>query len=174
MADKIAFLSDSRNHPEHPELVEARETHMSWVFLGDHQVYKIKKPARQPALDLRTLAARRRNAAAEIELNRRLAPDVYRGVLPLTFAPGQGLALGGAGEPAEWVVAMRRLPEDLMLDRALREGGPEPRDLQLIVRRLCRFYGSRTPVRQPPGTRRNWFEQEIDLSRRTLERFGRS
>ena len=171
LADKVEFLRATASYPaERPEQVEARETHMSWVFLTRRFAYKLKKPARHPRVDLRALDARRRNCLREIRLNRRLAPDVYLAVEPLTFAADPGLQLAGDGDAVEWLVRMRRLPDELMLDRALRCGGPERRDLDRIVMRLARFYGGLAPEPVPPETRRTWLEDEIRLSRRELGR----
>ena len=98
LADKVDFLSAIGSYPsERPEVVEARETHMSWVFLTDHFAYKLKKPVRHARVDLRTLEARRRNCLTEMRLNRRLAPDVYLAMKPLTFAAHHGLQLAGMG-----------------------------------------------------------------------------
>src|SRR5215469_11754419 len=74
------------------------ETHVSWVtFVGD-RAYKRKKPVRTGFLDFTTLEARRSACAAEVEVNRRLAPDVYLGVEPV---------LGCSGQVIDYVVAMR-------------------------------------------------------------------
>jgi aminoglycoside phosphotransferase family enzyme len=174
-ADKVACLAAAPTYPERPERVEPLETHMSIVFLTDRSAYKLKKPVRHRLADLRSLEARRRNCLREIALNRRLAPDVYRSLQPLTFAPGQGLRLAGDGRPVEWLVAMRRLPAELMLDRVLHEGGPEPRDVERIARRLGRFYRGLPPASIEPGARRARLEAEIERSRRALARpaFGR-
>src|SRR5271169_919665 len=105
---KVAFLGTSAPYPERPSRVERIETHFSWVFLTDRYVYKLKKPMRNGGVDFRTLAARRRNAEQELRLNRRLAHDVYMGVLPLTLGKG-GLAIAGTGGIVDWLVQMRRL-----------------------------------------------------------------
>jgi aminoglycoside phosphotransferase family enzyme len=171
VSDKVAFLGAVESHVgERPGRVEVRETHMSWVFLTDHFAYKLKKPVRHARVDLRALDARRRNCATEIHLNRRLAPDVYLAVKPLTFAAHHGLQLAGDGNAVEWLVMMRRLPDELMLDRALRGGGPERRDLDRIASRLARFYGGLAPEPVAPGVRGIWLEEEIRLSRREVAR----
>jgi uncharacterized protein len=175
LADKLACLAAAETYPERPEWVEVRETHMSLVFLTDRFAYKLKKPVRHPLVDLRSLAGRRRNGLREIGLNRRLAPDVYEGLRRLTFAPGQGLQLARDGRPVEWLVAMRRLPERLMLDEVLRQGGPAPRDLERIARRLAGFYRALPRAATPPEARRARLEAEIERSRQALVRpaFGR-
>jgi aminoglycoside phosphotransferase family enzyme len=96
---------------------------------------------------------------------------VYLGTLPLTFAPhGDGLRIGGDGRIVDWLVVMRRLPEMLMLDRALRSGGPERRDLDRVALRLARFYQELAPEPISPAARRSWYQGEIELSWRELSR----
>jgi uncharacterized protein len=171
LADKVDFLSATGSYTsERPEAVEARETHMSWVFLTDRFAYKLKKPVRHAHTDLRALETRRRNCLTEIRLNRRLAPDVYLAMKPLTFAAHHGLQLAGDGDVVDWLVMMRRLPDQLMLDRALGSGGPERRDLDRIAIRLARFYGSVPPEPITPEERCVWLEEEIRLSRQELAR----
>ncbi|HEY5776754.1 MAG TPA: hypothetical protein VIS57_11750, partial [Xanthomonadales bacterium] len=116
ISTKVGFLSRPSSYADHTDSVEVVETHVSWVFLTDRFVYKMKKPVLLDILDLRTLGQRHRNCMEELRLNRRLARDVYLDVLPLTVNdPGQ-LELAGAGEVVEWLVKMRRLPRECMLD----------------------------------------------------------
>jgi uncharacterized protein len=172
LADKVAFLGAAGNHTvERPAQVEAIETHMSWVFLTDRFAYKLKKPVCHPLSDLRSPEARRRNCLAEVRLNRRLAPDVYLGVRLLTFTEGSTrLRLGGGGREVDWLVVMRRLPAALMLDRALRSGGPERADLDRVALRLARFYQGLVPEPVAPAARRRWYEHELRLCWRELGR----
>ena len=111
LAAKVAFLCRPGSYPELTARVTAIETHMSWLFLTDHHAYKLKKPFRRNGIDHRTLAMRRLGCSREVRLNRRLAPDVYLNVAPLTVTSA-GLALGGDGRPVDWLVCMRRLPTD--------------------------------------------------------------
>lgn len=113
---KVACLSRPEIYPERPAAVEVVQTHMSFVFLTGSYAYKLKKPVRYHFLDFSTLEARYRDCQEEVRLNRRLARDVYLGVVPLTLAPQGGLRLGGDGEPVEWLVQMRQLPKRLMLE----------------------------------------------------------
>src|SRR5271166_209279 len=93
LEDKVAFLSDSRSSGGSAGRVEVRETHMSWVFFAGNTVFKLKKPVRFPYLDFSTIAKRRMACRAEVDLNRRLAPDVYIGAIPLRTS-GAGIAIG--------------------------------------------------------------------------------
>ncbi|HEX6006134.1 MAG TPA: hypothetical protein VFZ14_19235, partial [Burkholderiales bacterium] len=85
VAAKVELLRRPGAYPDRPHAVDVVETHMSWVFLGDTHVYKFKKPVCYPFLDFTTLELRRRNCEREIALNRRLAGDVYVGVVPLVL-----------------------------------------------------------------------------------------
>lgn len=96
---------------------EQVETHISLIFLGDERVYKLKKAVTLPYVDFSTLLSRQAACEAEIALNRRTAPMLYRRVVAVTREAGGGLALGGAGEVLDWVVEMNRFDQDQQLDR---------------------------------------------------------
>ena len=59
------------------------ETHISWVLLDGTHAWKIKKPLKLAFLDASDLDTRRQWCEAEVNLNRRLAPDLYLGVVPI-------------------------------------------------------------------------------------------
>ncbi|MEZ4380011.1 MAG: AAA family ATPase [Nannocystaceae bacterium] len=119
--------------------VEVVQTHISVVFLVGDAVIKLKKPVRLPFLDYSTLALRRRYCEAEVELNRRLAPDVYRGVVTIT-ADGDGLRVGGDGEVIDYAVEMRRLDEALNLEGWLVRDALPGGAMQAIGSRLAAFH----------------------------------
>ena len=142
---KVEFLSGGAAYGLAAGAVARRETHMSWVFLAGDRVYKLKKPVRFPYLDFSTRERREAACRAELKLNRRLAPDVYLGVVPLTESVGK-LTVGGAGRPVDWLVMMRRLDERFMLDRMIGEDRLGMRDLDRLSETLARFYRAATPV----------------------------
>ena len=87
IAEKVKFLGNGKIYPDLPENVEARETHMSWVFMTDDFVYKLKKPVSFNSLDFSTLEAREINCREEVRLNKRLAKEIYLEVVGLTVGP---------------------------------------------------------------------------------------
>src|SRR5947209_7424507 len=111
----IDALRSSRAYPHPSGPVDVRQTHISVVFLAGEYAYKVKKPVDLGFLDFSTLARRRHFCEEEVRLNRRLAPAVYEAVVPITRGPG-GLRVDGAGEPIEWAVRMKRLPEEATLE----------------------------------------------------------
>ncbi|MDH3591929.1 MAG: AAA family ATPase, partial [Planctomycetota bacterium] len=112
------------------------ETHISVVFLAGDSAYKIKRALRTPFLDYSTLEKRRYFCWREVADNRELAPGVYRGVVPIN-AMGR---IGGSGQPVEYAVWMRRLPDDGMLDERLRAGRVGEADIDRIAGRIAAFH----------------------------------
>src|SRR5205085_3306938 len=82
--------------------VALAETHISWVFLLDADVIKLKKPVDLGFLDFRTLEQRRAACCAEVTLNRRLARDVYLGVVPVQRGEDGRARIGGTGPIIDW------------------------------------------------------------------------
>jgi hypothetical protein len=74
--------------------VELVETHISWVFLTDQYVYKVKKPVSFSFLDYSTSELRRQACCEEVRLNRRLAADVYLDVLPIAVRDDGTIEIG--------------------------------------------------------------------------------
>jgi aminoglycoside phosphotransferase family enzyme/predicted kinase len=116
----IAWLGDPANHGGAP--VSRIETHGAMVFLAGERALKIKRAVRLPYLDFSTLERRHAACAAEMRLNQPGAPQIYRRLVPLVQTP-RGLQLGGAGEVVEWVVEMRRFPQDALLEQVVARGG---------------------------------------------------
>ena len=158
---KLAFLSTAASYPESTSRVERVETHMSWVFLTDRYAYKLKKPVRSAEVDLRTLAARQRNCIEEVRLNRRLAPDVYFDPVALRRADDGKLGFTPDGAIVDWLVKMRRLPAERMLDRLIRERMVSRADVDALLATLCEFY-ARCPSPALPGpTYRTQYRDEM-------------
>lgn len=165
---KVAYLSHPDSYPERPAAVEVVETHMSFVFLTDRHAYKLRKPVLYDFLDFSTLAARHADCLEEMRLNRRLAADVYLDVVALTQRADGPLQLAGGGEAVEWLVKMRRLPRELMLDRAICGERVSPDDVRRFVLVLAEFYRRAEPVAMDPGFYRGRFERDIRANQREL------
>ena len=119
-------------------------------------------------LDFSTVEARRLDCAEEVRLNRRLAADVYLGVTPLMLDPEGRLHLGGEGEAADWLVRMRRLPADRMLDHLLRSGTVEQAEIDRLARRLAHFYATAATEAITPEDYRQGLAARIEDNLREL------
>ena len=103
LSEVFQALMDPKVYPGNPEKVELMQTQMSFVFLADDYVYKVKKPVDLGYLDYTTLEKRQFYCQREVELNRRLCPDAYLGVEPITRNKGL-ISLGGRGKIVEYAV----------------------------------------------------------------------
>jgi aminoglycoside phosphotransferase family enzyme len=135
----LEACSDPAAYSYPVEQVEVRQTHISLVFLAGSFAYKIKKPLNLGFLDFSTLEKRRHFCHEEVRLNRRLAPEVYLDVVPLTETP-TGVQVEGPGEAIEWVVKMRRLPEEATLAKRLEHGAVNVPLLERLARKLALFH----------------------------------
>ena len=166
--DKVAALRRPGTYPEPTAAIDVVETHMSWVFMTERHVYKLKKPVRYPFLDFTTLDARERDCLEEVRLNRRLAPDIYLGVVPLTRGRDREIRLEGEGEVLDWLVWMHRLPEERMLKSLIMQGDVSEEDVRRFMEVLCRFY--RQAPAEPVSTAAYLarYRVDIDANEQTL------
>src|SRR3954453_20652465 len=77
---RLAGLLRPEAYPHPVDGIEVLETHGAWVVLAGPYAYKLKKPVDFGFFDFSTFAKRAADAAAEVRLNRRLAPATYLGV----------------------------------------------------------------------------------------------
>ena len=166
---KVEFLRQLGSYPEPTSKVDVINTHMSCVFLTDAFVYKLKKPIRLSFLDFRSLNARRHFCEESIRLNKRLAKDIYLSVVALTADPQGSLHIGGEGTPVEWLEKMRRVPDKLMLDNAIRAGSISPDDVRRFTDVLLAFYRLAKPIAITKQSYRQRFLRNINASLEALQ-----
>ena len=134
-----AFLSRPEAYGE-SEPVERIDTHISIIFLAGDRVYKMKRAVRFDYVDYRTLAQRERFCREEVRRNRRTAPDLYLGAVPVTVETGGALALNGAGEAVEWLVEMRRFDQADLFDRLVVAGRLDALVMTRLADRIHAFH----------------------------------
>lgn len=167
--DRVAALRDPAAYAGRPTAVDVVETHFAWVFLTGQHAYKLKKPLFLKGADLRTLEARERNCREELRINRRLAASTYLDVVPLTVT-GERIEVKGAGRTVDWLVVMRQLDRDLMLDAVLRAGRLVPDDLDRVVGTLVGFYHRLQPELVTPAAYVESVHGRVDEALRELAR----
>jgi aminoglycoside phosphotransferase family enzyme/predicted kinase len=147
----IDFLSTPKSYPERPASIVLHETHASLVFVGDTTVYKIKKPVDFGFLDFTTLEKRRFFCREEVRLNKRLAPGVYLGVVPVygraaeySFRRQKGSAI------VDYAVKMRRIPEERLLDYLIGQGRLLYGALGEVGAAIARFHANAPVHRDDP------------------------
>lgn len=123
--------------------VERRETHISWVFLHETRVYKVKKPVNLGFLDFGTLEQRHAACESEVRLNRRLAHDTYLGVVPVVRDDAGKHRIGNRDDDrsvVDWAVEMVRLSDADRADALLAEGRLSPELVAATAETLAEFH----------------------------------
>ena len=176
----VEELCHAPDWPPSEQPIELKQTHISVVLLGQHRVLKLKKPVNFGFLDYTTLEKRLRACEAEINLNRRMCPDVYLGLGDVIEVDGQVGFSGRHGQETkvlDYGVWMKRLPADRMLDELVRKSSVTEAIIDRVAARLAAFH--RTARRgagvnaygSPAEIRHNWeenFAQTEDYIGRTL------
>ena len=126
-------------YPCKPQDVELAQTQMSFIFLTGNYVYKVKKPVNLGYLDYTTLEKRKFYCYQELELNRRLCPNVYLEVVPVVRG-GDSIFVEAHGEAIEYAVKMRQLPRERMMDRLLSTGQVSLEMVTRVAQRLAEFH----------------------------------
>lgn len=134
----IEFLSSPSTHGG--AAVERVETHASVVFLAGSRAWKLKRAVRYDYLDFSTPERRRVCCEAEVRLNRRTAPALYRGVVPVTREPDGSLALAGQGTAVDWLVEMQCFDQDALFDRRAAEGRLDLDLMPPLAAAIARFH----------------------------------
>ncbi len=137
----LSALSDPSAFPDAGPDVRVVQTHISMVFLTGERVYKVKKPvAFWGLVDYRSLERRRHYCEEEVRLDRRFAPEVYLGVLPVVRDASGRVRVGGEGEILDYAVVMRRWPDGSTLEDRIRAGTAVRDDVVSIARWLAAFH----------------------------------
>lgn len=159
---------DPAAYPEPTSRVELIQTHISFVFLTDHYAYKVKKPLDLGFLNFTTLRRRHFYLHEELVLNRRLCPEIYLAVLPIVVHQA-GVKVGGKGRPREYVLKMRRMPQERMMDEVADRGELTRGVMDRIIARLVPFY-----QQAATGPRINKFGEPSIIAYNHEENFSRT
>jgi aminoglycoside phosphotransferase family enzyme/predicted kinase len=139
-AEIIDFFRNPNSYRHAVDRVEHKQTHVSHLFFAGDYVYKVKKPVNFGFLDFSTLAKRRAAAIAELELNRRVAPDIYLDVAAVHRDEGGSLSFDAPTAVEEVAVVMKRLPDDQRLSSLITDGTATPEMMQELGGRIADFH----------------------------------
>ncbi len=142
----LTALAHPASYPHHPASVDVVQTHISAIFLAGDEVYKLKKPVRFSFLDYSTVELRRQYCEEEVRLNRRLAPTVYLGVVPV-LQTGNMYRVREAVDMHEatvvdYLVRMRRLPPERTLDALIASDRVTKAGIHMLAKRLVHFHNT--------------------------------
>lgn len=145
----VNFLSAPSTHGG--VTVERIDTHTSIVFLVRDRAYKLKRAVRFNYLDFSTSERRQMLCEAEVRLNRRTAPALYRSAIAITRQADGSLALGGDGTPVDWVVEMNQFPQEALFDRLASTGQLDLETMPPLATAIARFHASAERRREHGG-----------------------
>ena len=112
------------------------DTHGAVVFLSGDRAYKLKRAVKFPYMDFSTAERRRAMCEAEVEINKRLAPEIYLGVEPAN---------------GDWLVVMSRFDEEGLLDRMAERGALTTALMAALGARIARYHDALAPIRDGFG-----------------------
>jgi len=139
MKDVVEALSRPESYPHNPQKIELVQTQMSFLFLTGDYAYKVKKPVDLGYLDYTTLEKRLFFCRQELELNKRLCPDVYLEVAPVVRSQGR-IRIGGEGQTIEYAVKMKQLPRERMMDSLLSQNNITEEMVTNVAEKLAAFH----------------------------------
>ncbi|MGD6806504.1 MAG: phosphotransferase [Candidatus Bathyarchaeia archaeon] len=134
----VEAMLNPETYPEPTGKIDLIQTHISFVFITQNYVYKVKKPVNFGFLDFSTLEKRHIYCQKELELNRRLCPEIYLQVVPITQA--QTLKIGGEGETVEYALKMKRLPQNRIMTQLLQEGKIDKKVIDDLAKIVAKFH----------------------------------
>jgi aminoglycoside phosphotransferase family enzyme/predicted kinase len=143
----LPFLLNPHSYPHQPRAVRLVQTHASFVIIAPPFVYKVKKPVNFGFLNFSTLEKRRHFCEREVVLNRRLSPNIYLGVVPISTRNGR-FVFGAGDKVVEYAVQMRKLSDRGFLDRLVERDEVVPGDLNRIAIVLKHFYEGQHPTEE--------------------------
>ena len=127
---------------DHPVArIERIETHISWVLLTGGFAYKIKKPVDLGFADFSSLDKRRHYCKEELRLNRRLCPELYRDVVPIT-GTFESPRMNGAGTAIEYAVRMTEFSQDRLLCLMIERGELTAKHIDRLAKEVADFHAS--------------------------------
>lgn len=117
------------------------ETHISWIVITDQYAFKVKRPVTLPFLDFSTPEKRKFYCNQEVKLNRRLAPDMYLGIVPITSSLSTGKMDHKNDEDIiDYAVQMKRMDNNKEMHKMLAENKVTENHLKKLAQKIAQFH----------------------------------
>lgn len=150
--EQIQKLLETCSFNDSCENARMIETHISWIVLTDRYAYKFKRPVKYSFVDFSTPELREHYCHREVELNRRLAPDMYLGVVPVTETGVEVEPAPGEGEVIDHAVKMKRMNNRRRMDVMLKQRKVNQDDMEKLAKKLAQFHKSAQIVKNAFNT----------------------
>jgi aminoglycoside phosphotransferase family enzyme len=134
----VEAMLTAEAYPQDPGKIELIQTHISFVFLTTNFVYKVKKAVNFGFLDFSTLDKRHGFCEKELQLNRRLCPEIYLEVIHINKS--NIIKINGRGETVEYALKMKRLPQERIMTVLLKENKVDRKTIDEISKVVAEFH----------------------------------
>lgn len=151
--DIIGFLESGEAFATH-HVPRRIDTHCASIFLTGDQAWKLKRAVNFGYLDFSTPDLRHEALEAELRLNRRTAPQLYRAVHPIMQSSNGRLAIGGTGTPIDWLLEMKRFPDGALLDDKALSGHLDEPLLMQLADQIATFHATAEVITTGSGAAR--------------------
>ena len=141
------YLKNPKFYGPHVTSVQLLQTHISYVALTGTFAYKVKKPVNFGFLDFSTLDKRKYFCEEELRLNKRLCPEMYLDVLPIT-QDDNILTLDGHGTIVEYALKMKEFPQECIMTNMLHQGKISEETIDRLITILIDFYQTQEPTQE--------------------------
>jgi uncharacterized protein len=145
----IHALIDNRSLPGNYNNAGLKETHISWIILTDDFAYKVKRPVKYSFADFSSPGKRKHFCYKELELNRRLAPDMYLNVLPVTNKMTGTKQKYKREEVIDHAVQMKRMDNNKEMDRLLDKGKVTTKHIDSLAKKISDFHKKARVINNP-------------------------
>ncbi|MFW5644325.1 MAG: hypothetical protein ACOCZL_00295 [Bacteroidota bacterium] len=146
--------------PDSCKNAEIKETHISWIILTDNYAFKIKRPVKYSFLDFSSLEQRKHFCYEELKLNRRIEPEMYVKVLPVTKN------MSGEAESddiIEYAVQMKRLDNEKEMFRMLENDQVNEKHIDKLSEKISGFHKNAQVIKNAFDTT-GFHEKYADIS----------
>ena len=147
--DQVRKLMRSDSLPGRKERQELIETHISWVIINEDYTYKIKKPLRYSFLDFSTVERRKYYCERELVLNKRLAPEMYLDVLPISSNGNEPIFGINDEEIIDYTVRMKTMDRSLQMSELLKKDLVSSDQIKVLAKKIAEFHRNADEVRKP-------------------------
>jgi uncharacterized protein len=137
--EQIIKMKEECLFPDNCENSAFTETHISWIVLTDQYAFKVKRPVKFSFLDFSTTDKRKHYCLQEVKLNKRLAPDMYLGVIPIT----KSLTADESKNDEDFIdyaVQMKRMDNDKEMHKLLEDSKVTKKDMENLARKIAQFH----------------------------------
>ncbi|MFO7657815.1 MAG: hypothetical protein R6W78_12165 [Bacteroidales bacterium] len=148
---QILKMKEECRFPDSCNNSDLFETHISWIVLTDQYAFKVKRPVEFSFLDFSSLKKRKFYCDQELRLNKRLAPDMYIGVVPINQSLSTETT-DNDDDIIDYAVQMKRMDNDKEMHKLLKKDMVSDEQLEKLAGKIAQFHKNTQVVKNAFNT----------------------